>query len=112
MHLNLKMKGLIATGALLASGLGSSAIFATPPAAASPARAAAITTSTTSATTTSTTPSPPSIVTSSFACSNGKCAIGPGDVGMSFAAGLIGTGGPPYYGPEGKPYLMKGVSGS
>jgi type 1 fimbria pilin len=31
---------------------------------------------------------------------------------MSFAAGLIGTGGPPYYGPECNAYLMKVVSGS
>ncbi len=31
---------------------------------------------------------------------------------MSFAAGLIGTGGPAYYGPECNPYVMKVVSGS
>ena len=31
---------------------------------------------------------------------------------MSFAAGLIGTGGPLYYGPECNAYLMKVVSGS
>ena len=52
MHPSLRMKGLVAAGALLASGLGSSAIFATRGAAASPARAAATTTSTTSAITT------------------------------------------------------------
>ena len=31
---------------------------------------------------------------------------------MSFAAGLIGTGGPAYDGPECNPYVMKVVSGS
>jgi hypothetical protein len=58
------------------------------------------------------TASPPSIVTSNFVCSNGVCAIGPGDVGMPFAAGLIGTGGPTYGGPECNPYIMSVVGGS
>jgi hypothetical protein len=31
---------------------------------------------------------------------------------MPFAAGLIGTGGPPYYGPECNAFLMSVVSGS
>jgi hypothetical protein len=57
-------------------------------------------------------PSTPEIITSNFVCTNGVCAIGPGDKGMPFAAGLIGTGGPPYYGPECNPYLMSVVSGS
>jgi hypothetical protein len=112
MHSSLRIKGLVAAGALLALGLGSSAIFATRGAAASPARAAATITSTASAITTSATASPPGIVTSNFSCTNGTCAIGPGDVGLSFAAGLVGTGGPPYYGPECNAYLMKVVSGS
>jgi hypothetical protein len=56
--------------------------------------------------------SPPGVSTSNFVCNNGVCAIGPGDVGMSFAAGLIGTGGPVYYGPECNPYLMTVISGS
>jgi hypothetical protein len=58
------------------------------------------------------TTSPPAIQTSNFVCSNGTCAIGPGGVGMPFAAGLIGTGGPPYYGPECNPYIMSLVGGS
>ena len=87
-----RMQRLVATGVLLAAGFGSSAIFATREAAA--------------ATTT------PGVVTSNFSCANGTCAIGPGDVGVSFAAGLIGTGGPPYYGPECNAYLMTVVSGS
>ena len=59
---------------------------------------------------TTTTPAPPVIQTSNFACSGGACEAGPGNVGMSFAAGLIGTGGPAYYGPECNPYVMKVVS--
>lgn len=54
----------------------------------------------------------PVIQTSNFACSGGVCEVGPGNVGMSFAAGLIGTGGPTYYGPECNAYVMKVVSGS
>jgi hypothetical protein len=79
-----------------------------------PAGATKPTTTTTAATTTTTTapPSPPQIITSNFVCGNGVCAIGPGDVGMPFAAGLIGTGGPPYGGPECNPNLMSVVSGS
>jgi hypothetical protein len=88
---NLRMKRLVAAGVLLVAGSGSSAIFATQGAAATTA---------------------PGIVTSNFSCTNAICAIGPGDVGMSFAAGLIGTGGPPYYGPECNAYLMTVVSGS
>jgi len=58
------------------------------------------------------TSSPPVIVTSNFVCSQGGCAIGPGNNGMAFAAGLVGTGGPAYSGPECDPYLMKVTSGS
>jgi Putative Ig domain len=54
----------------------------------------------------------PAIIRSHFACSNGTCAIGPGNVGMPFAAGLDGTGGPTYNGPESNAYLMSVVSGS
>ena len=42
----------------------------------------------------------PTLNTSDFACSNGVCEVGPGNVGLPFAAGLPGTGGPAYYGPE------------
>jgi putative Ig domain-containing protein len=47
-----------------------------------------------------------------YPCSNGTCAIGPGNTGMPFAAALIGTGGPPYGGPESNAYQMSVVSGS
>jgi hypothetical protein len=33
------------------------------------------------------------ILTTNFVCSNGVCAIGPGDVALPLAAGLIATGG-------------------
>jgi hypothetical protein len=54
----------------------------------------------------------PGISPSHFTCSNGKCAIGPGNTGMPFASGLDGTGGPAYTGPESNPYQMSVVSGS
>lgn len=60
----------------------------------------------------STTSSPPAIVTSNFVCSQGDCAIGPGNRGMAFAAGLVGTGGPAYTGPECNPYIMTVSAGS
>lgn len=60
----------------------------------------------------STTSSPPAIVTSNFLCNQGVCAIGPGNKGMAFAAGLVGTGGPSYTGPECNPYIMTVTSGS
>ena len=91
----LNPKGRVTTGAVLAGTLVLSVVFATAPGAVS-------------ASTTTT----PQITTSNFVCSNGVCAIGPGDVGMPFAAGLIGTGGPPYTGAECNPYLMSVVSGS
>ena len=55
--------------------------------------------------------SPPGIQTTNFVCTNGVCSIGPGNVGLPFAAAMIGTGGPAYYGPECNAYLMKVVSG-
>jgi hypothetical protein len=61
---------------------------------------------------TAATPAPPTLITSNFACSNGVCEVGPGNVGMPFAAGLHGTGGPTYTGPECNPYTMKVISGS
>jgi len=54
----------------------------------------------------------PGLITTDFACSNGVCEVGPGNVGLPFAAGLNGTGGPAYYGPECDPYVMSVVSGS
>jgi hypothetical protein len=86
--MRIQFKVLLIAGALLTASLGASA-------SASAATAA-----------------PPTLKTSNFACSNGVCEVGPGNVGMSFAAGLIGTGGPPYYGPECNAYVMTVVSGS
>ena len=81
------VKALLLSGALITAGMG----------AAAPAAAAA---------------APPTLITSNFACSSGVCEVGPGNVGMPFAAGLIGTGGPAYFGPECNPYIMSVVSGS
>jgi hypothetical protein len=36
----------------------------------------------------------PTLITSNFACGNSVCEVGPGNFGVPFAAGLIGTGGP------------------
>ena len=91
MHLRIRamrIRTVAAIGALLIASLG----------AAVPATAA--------------TPAPPTLITSGFACANGGCEVGPGNVGVAFAAGLIGTGGPTYYGPECNPYTMSVVSGS
>jgi hypothetical protein len=85
--MRLPFKILMITGALITAGLG----------AAAPAVAAT---------------APPTLNTSNFACSNGVCQVGPGNVGVSFAAGLDATGGPAYSGPECNPYIMKVVVGS
>jgi len=68
------LKALLITGALVAATLGA----ATSAAAAKPPPPAP----------------PPSLITTNFACGNGVCEVGPGNVGMSFAAGMYGTGGP------------------
>jgi hypothetical protein len=84
-------------GVLVAlAGLAALAVLPALPAAAAPAATAA----------------PPGLITTGFACANGTCQVGPGNVGQPFAAGLIGTGGPAYYGPECNPYTMKVISGS
>jgi hypothetical protein len=70
------------------------------------------TASTVAPTTTTTTASPPRLTTTNFVCSNGSCTVGPGDTGIAFEAGLIGTGGPAYSGPECNSYLMKVSSGA
>jgi hypothetical protein len=112
MHLKVNRKGLVATGAVCAGALALSFVFTTVPGAVASAGANPTTTSATATPTTTTVPpSPPQFVTTDFVC-NGACAIGPGDVGMAFAAGLKGTGGPAYGGPECNPYLMTVVSGS
>jgi hypothetical protein len=81
------LKALLITGSLVAASLGGAA------------SAAAAT-------------APPTLITTNFACSNGVCEVGPGNVGMPFGAGLDGTGGPAYAGPECNPYTMKVISGS
>jgi hypothetical protein len=53
----------------------------------------------------------PTLITSNFACSNGVCEVGPGNVGLPFAAGLNGIGGPPTSLPD-CPYILSVVSGS
>jgi hypothetical protein len=132
MHLNINPKRWAAAGAVLASALAVSLLLVAAPGAVVSAGAHPTTTSTTAATTTTSTtaattttstpvattttttapPAVPQLVTSNFACSNGACEVGPGNVGMSFAAGLDGIGGPVYTGPECNPYLMSVVSGS
>jgi hypothetical protein len=82
------VKTLMACGALMAAGLA-----AGPPAVAATA-------------------APPTLLTQNFACSNGVCEVGPGNVGVSFSVVLLATGGPVYTGPECSPYLMSVVSGS
>ena len=84
------LRALLITGSLVAAILGAA----------------------TSAAAKSSPPAPPTLITTNFACSNGVCEVGPGNVGMSFAAGLDGTGGPVYTGPECSPYTMQVISGS
>src|SRR6202453_1168722 len=55
---------------------------------------------------------PPALITSNFVCSSGVCQVSPGNKGQPFAAGLTGTGGPAYTGPECNPYTMSVISGS
>ena len=84
------LKALLITGSLVAASLGGAA------------SAAAAT-------------APPTLITTNFACSNGVCEVGPGNVGMSFAAGMYGTGGPtctPGSVCNGNNFLMSVVSGS
>jgi hypothetical protein len=85
------LKVLLITGSLVAASLGA----ATSAAAATPA--------------------PPTLITTNFACSNGVCEVGPGNVGMSFAAGMYGTGGPtcpPGSSCNGNNFVISVVSGS
>jgi hypothetical protein len=83
-----RLEVLLFTGSLVAASFGAtaSATAATPPA--------------------------PTLITSNFVCGNGVCQVGPGNVGMAFAAGLDGIGGPAYYGPECNAFTMKVISGS
>lgn len=65
------LKALLITGSLVAASLGGAASAAATPAPP---------------------PAPPTLITTNFACSNGVCETGPGNVGMSFAAGLDAAG--------------------
>jgi Putative Ig domain len=60
---------------------------------------------------TAATTSNPSLITSDFACANGVCEVGPGNVGIAFGAELNGTGGPPTSLPD-CPYILSVISGS
>jgi Putative Ig domain len=84
------LKVLLVTGSLLAASLGAFASAATAATA------------------------PPVMDTSAFACSNGVCEVGPGNVGMPFAAGLNVKLGDPLAGEAefGYEYTMKIISGS
>jgi hypothetical protein len=75
------LKALLITGSLVAASLGGAASAAA-------------------------TSSPPTLDTSHFACGNGVCEIGPGNVGMTFAAGLYATA------PNSPTFLITVVSGS
>jgi Putative Ig domain len=55
------------------------------------------------------TPAPPTLITTNFACSNGVCEVGPGNVGMPFGAGLPGL---PTVPQTCIPYTMSVISGS
>ena len=89
--MRLQLKILMITGALITAGLG----VAVPAAAAT---------------------APPAMDTSTFACSSGVCEVGPGKVGMPFAAGLnvFGDGVPQaptekYYGYYFKMTIISGA---
>ena len=100
------LKALLITGSLAAASLGAAlpAVATAAPAAAHPKP----TPSPSSTPSPSPTPtsSAPTLDTSHFACSNGVCEIGPGNVGMSFAAGLYATA------PNSPTFLITVVSGS
>ena len=54
--------------------------------------------------------SAPTLVTSNYACSNGTCEVGPGNIGIAFGAALAGTGELPAI--SGCTYTMSVTSGS
>ena len=54
--------------------------------------------------------SAPTLVTSNYACSNGTCEVGPGNIGIAFGTALIGTGELPAI--SGCTYTMSVTSGS
>ena len=82
------LKALLITGSLVAASLGGAA----------------------SAAAQSSTPiPPPTLMTTQFACSNGVCEMGPGNVGMPFGAELLGLPTDP---STCVPYTYSVISGS
>jgi hypothetical protein len=115
------LKALLITGSLAAASLGAvllAAVATAAPAGAHPKPTPSPSPTPSSSPSPSPTPSSsaPTLITSNFACSNGVCEVGPGNVGMSFAAGMFGTGGPTCSPPgsvcNGNNFLMSVVSGS
>ena len=78
------LKTMLVTGSLVAASLGGAA------------SAAAAT-------------APPTLITTNFACSNGVCEVGPGNVGLAFGAGLVALPTDP---STCIPYTMSVISGS
>jgi hypothetical protein len=78
------LKALLITGSLVAASIGGAA------------SAAAAT-------------APPTLMTTHFACSNGVCEVGPGNVGVPFGAGLLGLPTDP---STCIPYTYSVISGS
>ena len=103
------LKALLITGSLAAAILGAALPATAGPAAAHPKPTPAPSPTPTPSPIPSPTPSSsptPTLITTHFACSNGVCEIGPGNVGMSFAAGLYATA------PNSPTFLITVVSGS
>jgi len=100
------LKALLITGSLAAAVLG--AVVPAAVATAAPAVANAKPSPSPSPTPSSSpsTAAAPTLDTSHFACSNGVCEIGPGNVGMPFAAGLYATE------PNATTFLITVASGS
>jgi hypothetical protein len=82
------LKALLITGSLAAAILGA----ALPAAVATAAPAGAHPKPPPSPSPTPSSSPTPTLITSNFACSNGVCEVGPGNVGMSFAAGINDNG--------------------
>ena len=112
------LKALLITGSIAAAILGAALPATAGPAAAHPKPTPAPSPTPTPSPIPSPTPSSsptPTLITTHFACSNGVCKIGPGNVGMSFVAGMFGTGGPtcpPGSSCNGNNFLMSVASGS
>jgi hypothetical protein len=105
--MRLQFKILLIAGALITTALGAALpATAAPAAGAHPKPSPSPSPTPTQSPTPTPTPSAPTLDTTHFACSNGVCEIGPGNVGMSFAAGLYATA------PNANAFLITVVSGS